>query len=101
MPAIQTTPAYSPIQLVWSWTPLGIAGAVVIAFAVHAIVYGPAMHEKAEQLRTEQIDQENTMLCEKLGMALGSERFATCAGSLSEVRQRHAKRLAAEAAGIL
>ena len=48
---------------------------MVIAFAVLAIVYGPAMHERAEQLRTEQIDQENKMLCEQLGMSLGSEKF--------------------------
>jgi hypothetical protein len=66
-----------------------------------AIVNGPAVHARAEQLKAEQIERENRTVCARLGMAHGSDRFEACAGALDEARRRHAERLAIEAAGIL
>jgi len=87
-------------RTVWSWTPAIVFGTAVIALAIHATVYAPAMWRTAELLKAEQIDQENRTFCEKFGMPHGSERFAACQASLGEIRQWHADRLAAEAAGI-
>ena len=95
--------SYAPTAMhsMWSWMPLVVVGTTVIAAACFALLFGPAMRERAEQLRAEQIDQENRALCGKLGMPHGSDRFAVCAGVLSEARQLHGERLAIEAAGIL
>lgn len=89
------------VRPMWSWVPLAALGATVIATAGIAVLYGPAMRERAERLKAEQIDQENRTLCEKLGMPHGSDRFGACAGVLLEARRLHEDRLAIEAAGIL
>jgi hypothetical protein len=86
---------------VWSWMPLAVLGATIVATAGFALLYGPAMRERAERLKAEQIDQENRALCEKLGMPHGGDRFGVCAGILSAARRLHEERLAIEAAGIL
>ena len=85
----------------WSWISLAVWGAIVIASAGFAVLYGPAMRERAEQLKAEQIDRENRALCQKLGIPHGSDGFGACAGILSEARRLHEERLAIEAAGIL
>ena len=82
-----------------SWVPLVIIAIVVSALALHAVVYGPAIRERAERLA--QIDQENRALCSKLGMPHGTVQFAACADVLSEARRNEAKRVAEETAGIL
>jgi hypothetical protein len=84
-----------------SLVPLVIIAAIVSALALHAVLYGPAIQERAEQLQAEQIDQQNRTLCEKLGIAHGSERFTACADVLSEARRQEVKRFAKEVAGIL
>jgi hypothetical protein len=86
---------------VWSWTLSIVVGTATIAAVGYAIVHGPAVRARAEQLKAEQIDQENRALCQRLGMPHGSDRFDICAGVLSEARQKHGERLAIEAAGIL
>ena len=86
---------------VWSWMPLVVVGAAVIAAAGHAVLNGPATRQRAEQLKAEQIDQENRALCEKLGMPHDSDRFEACAGTLLEARRLQSERLAIETAGIL
>lgn len=86
---------------VWSRALVAIVAVVVGVSALHAILHGPAIRERAEQLKAAQIDQENRALCEKLGMPHGSDRFSACVGALSEARQREAERIAIEAAGIL
>lgn len=93
--------AHADARSVWSWIPIVVVAAAVGVSALHAILYGPAIRERAEQLKAAQIDQENRALCEKLGMPHGSDRFSACAGVLSEARQREAERIAIEAAGIL
>lgn len=84
-----------------SWVPLVIIAIVVSALALHAVVYGPAIRERAERLHAAQIDQENRALCSKLGMPHGTVQFAACADVLSEARRNEAKRVAEETAGIL
>ena len=84
-----------------SLVPLVIIAAVVGALALHAILYGPAIHERAERLRAEQVDRENRALCGKLGLANGGAQFAACAEVLSEARRLEANWLANELAGIL
>ena len=87
--------------LVRSLVPLVIIAAVVSALALHAVVYGPAIRERAERLRAEAIDLENRALCENLGMGHDSERFVACTDVLSEARRQEVKRFASEVAGIL
>jgi hypothetical protein len=85
----------------WAWMPLAALGATVIAMAVFVALYGPAMRERGERLKAEQIDRENRALCEKLGMPHGTDRFGACADVLLEARRLHEERLATEAVGIL
>ena len=82
----------------WTWTPAVVIALVVIALA--ALLSRPEMREKGEQLKAEQIDKENRLMCERLGMPSGSERFATCTDVLSETRRRQAQRLASEIDGF-
>ena len=84
-----------------SWIPLVFIAIVVSALALHTVVYGPAIRERAERLHAAQIDQENRALCSKLGMPYGTVQFAACAGVLSEARRYEARRVADEVAGIL
>jgi hypothetical protein len=86
---------------VWSSLPVLVLGALTAAAVGWTIVYGPAMHARAEQLKAEQIDQENRALCARLGMPYGGDRFGACGDALDEARRRHGERLAIEAAGIL
>jgi hypothetical protein len=81
--------------------PVVVIAALAGALALHAIVYGPAIRERADRLQAEQIAEENRSLCNKLGMGNGSERFTACAEVLSEVRRQEARRVYTEVAGIL
>jgi len=75
--------------------------AVVGALGLHALLYGRAIREKADQLRTEEIDRENRALCGKLALVNEGERFVACVDVLLEARRLEANRLASELAGIL
>jgi hypothetical protein len=81
------------------WGISAFASAVCV-FAVWAIFFAPTRWRAAEQLKAEQIDQENRALCAKFRMPPGAEQFATCVAHLTEVRQRHGNRIASEAAGM-
>jgi hypothetical protein len=81
--------------------PWAIVAVVVSALALHVVLYGPAIREKADRARAEEIDRENHALCVKLGLANEGERFAACADVLLEARRLQANRLASELAGIL
>ena len=96
MSALGSSQADPATRSAWTWTLIiAVVGVVIVSAAV---LPSPAMRAKAEQLKAEQIDQENRTLCEKIGMPSGSERFAACAGVLSDVRKRQAERVAAEMA---
>lgn len=96
MSALGSAQADTATRSVWTWMPLIVIAGVVIVLA--AVLSSPATRAKAEQLKAEQIDQENRALCGMLGMHPGAEGFVACAGVLSEVRTRQAKRFAAEMA---
>lgn len=85
------------LRMIRSWAPIIALGIAVGLFAIHAIVFGPTMWAAAERLRAEQIDQENRLFCDKLGMNLSAEAFATCASLLADIRRRQTNRLSAEA----
>ena len=92
--------ASMPTAPIRFWATLVLIAAVVSALAVSAVLGGAAV-QQGERLRAEQIHQENRMLCGKLGLSYGTERFAACAEVLSQARREEAKRVASEAAGIL
>jgi hypothetical protein len=85
-------------ESMWIWTPLVVIAAMVIALA--SLLSRSEMRVKGEQLKAQQIDQENHLLCERLGMSRGSEKFALCIEVLSETRRRQAERLASEIDGF-
>ncbi|MBR0775054.1 hypothetical protein JQ625_09430 [Bradyrhizobium diazoefficiens] len=72
----------------------------VSACAVYAAANGPALWSNAQQLKTERIQQEDRMFCERFRMPPGSESFPMCVASLAEVRSLHGDRVAAAAAGV-
>ena len=57
--------------------------------------------KEAARLRAEEIDREDRVLCQKLGMPHGTDRFAACANVLSQARQNEARRVANDTVGIL
>ena len=71
------------------------------ALVLHNIFYGASIREAATRLQAEIIGVETNELCERLGMGIGSERFAACSEVLSEARRNEATRLARDVAGIL
>jgi hypothetical protein len=83
------------------WVLVTVITVVVGGFALYAALNGSAWREKAQKLRLEEVAREDRVLCEKLGIHYGSERFSTCVAVLSEARRREAQRLASDAAGIL
>src|SRR5262245_24058952 len=77
------------------------AYAAGIAFLVgFLIINGPAMRAAAERHEADQIDLENKVYCQKLGMDYGTDRFAACAGHLAEVRRLHGDRLSESIRGF-
>src|SRR3981189_1130446 len=70
------------------------------ACAIYAAANGPILYSTAQHLKTEQLQQEDRIFCEKFNMPPGSESFPTCVVYLSEVRRLHGDRVAAEAAGV-
>src|SRR5262245_61925749 len=78
-----------------------IIAALAGALVPHALEYGAAMRQSADQLQAEQTDREKRGLWDRLGMGYGSERFMACAEVLSEARQHEAKGVYSEVAGIL
>jgi hypothetical protein len=78
-----------------------LLAAIAIGCAVPAILYGPAIRERAQHLRARQIDLENRAVCGKLRAPFGSQGFARCVEALDEVRRRQGEWLAAESAGML
>ena len=88
-------------RLLKSWVPVTALATAVCAFATYGVVEAPATWRAAERFKAEQIQQEDRTYCEKFRMPPGSESFAACATDLTEIRQRHRDRIAAEAAGVL
>jgi hypothetical protein len=84
-----------------AWISPLVLAAVAIACALPAILYGPAIRERAQHLRAQQIDRENRTVCAKLRAPLGSQGFARCVEALDDVRRRQGEWLAAETAGLL
>jgi hypothetical protein len=80
---------------------LVVVAAVASSLVLHAMLYGPGLREKADQVQAEQIDREDRALCSKLGLADGGKQFAVCADVLLEARRLEANRLAGELPGIL
>ena len=61
--------------------------AVVLALAVAIPASG--IRPYGEQAILEQIDHEDTALCDKLGLAIATPQFADCVKALADLRQRH------------
>jgi hypothetical protein len=72
----------------------------VSACAIYAIAQGPVSWRAAQQLKTEQIKQEDETFCKKFYVPPGSENFANCVSDLAEIRRLHGARVTAEAAGV-
>jgi hypothetical protein len=83
------------------WVLCLVIGGIVSALALHAVLFGPAMRKEAARLRAEEIDREDRVLCQKLGMPHGTDGFAACAKVLSQARQNEATRVANDTVGIL
>ena len=72
----------------------------VSAGAIYAAANGPALWATAQQLKAEQIRQEDRTFCTQFRMPPGSESFPTCVAHLAEIRRLHESRVEAEAAGV-
>jgi hypothetical protein len=83
-----------------SQIPSVVFALAVSAGAIYAAAHGPTLWRAAQEVKAEQIKQEDRMFCKNFNMPPDSESFATCVGYLSEIRRLHGDRLAAEAAGV-
>jgi hypothetical protein len=96
-----SAPANRGVSFVGAKTIISRAVAVVyvtiLAFVVVWLtINGPALRQAADRQRAEQIDQENTLYCEKFGMTRGTGNFDKCAGYLEEIRRRQTDRINAD-----
>jgi hypothetical protein len=87
-------------QSLSSRAPAVVFALAVSVLAVYAAANGPTLWSTTQRLKTEELQREDRMFCEKFNMPPGSEGFATCVIYLSEVRRLHGDRVAAEAAGV-
>jgi hypothetical protein len=76
-----------------AWIPGAAYLAAVGGMAIYMFVNGPAIQAAVESNKAEQIDQENTQFCQKLGMPRGTDVFATCVSYLTDIRKREAERV--------
>jgi hypothetical protein len=76
------------------------AAAAYVAILAFVVIWltinAPALQQAAERHRAEQIDQENSLYCEKFGMTRGADNFDKCAGYLEEIRRRQTDRINAD-----
>jgi hypothetical protein len=86
-----------PAKTIVSRAAAALYVAALAVAALWVIINGPALHDAAERHRADQIGQENTIYCEKFGMARGTDNFSRCAGYLDEIRRRQTDRLNADA----
>lgn len=63
------------------------------AVAAWTLINGPALRMQAELQVEAAIEQENAVVCERLGMPPASERYPDCAFELNSVRRQHEARL--------
>jgi hypothetical protein len=54
---------------------------------------GTATQAALEQLRSNEIAEEGTAICQKWGMPAGTTKHAECIADLKSVRQRHEERI--------
>ena len=73
---------------VWGWSFGGLLGLAVGASGVFSIVNGPTMRANAEAI----IEQENRIVCSKLGIGPETNRYPECAAALSVVRASNSQR---------
>jgi hypothetical protein len=93
LPKFLTSASVVPSQMAHSLA-YGTAAAVLLtALCLYLVTEGSALRRRVEQMRLEEISQENDLFCKKIGMARGTDAFATCASDLAEVRRRHANRI--------
>ncbi len=86
--------------LLSSRVPSVVFALAVSACAVYAAASGPVLWSTAQRLKTEKLQQEDRMFCERFNMPPGSESFPMCVAYLAQVRSLHGDRVAADAAGV-
>jgi len=85
--------------LTWA-SGLVYVGALTVT-GIYMLVNGPAIRAAANSYTAEQIQQENTAFCQRLGIPRGTEAFATCASVLADVRKRHEDRVTRDLVGFI
>ena len=72
----------------WGWEFGVFLGLAVVASGVFSIVNGPTMRANAEAI----IEQENRIVCSKLGIGPETSRYSECTTALSVVRASNSQR---------
>jgi hypothetical protein len=85
--------AHHAARTIVAWAPGVAYVAAVGAVVIYMFIYGPAIRAEAESRNVEEIDQENTLFCQKFGMPRGTDAFATCVSYLADIRKRDEKRV--------
>lgn len=71
-----------------------IVSVVAVVLSMDVIILASGARPYGEQAILQQIDQEDSALCEKLGFATGTLQSADCMIALADLRQRHVDLLA-------
>jgi hypothetical protein len=66
-----------------------IASVIVVAFALAVAIPLSGARPYGEQAVQEQIDHEDSVLCEKFGLAATTPKFADCMIDLAGLRESH------------
>ena len=66
-----------------------VCSAVLAAWAVAAVAYGPGTQARADRAYLRQSEAEHAQACINLGDPLGSPQFAACVAELVKLQARH------------
>lgn len=90
--SISQRPAHLPSWIAGSLT--AIAATTLVAMLAWSYANGIHIRAATEAENLRAIDSENRSVCASLGAGPQTDRFATCAATLEQVRTNHAQRIA-------
>jgi hypothetical protein len=96
--ALPTTSYQSVDTKLAGWFLLGVFAVVVIGAVIYDLTYGSQVRASLAHQRAAEIEQENSLLCSKLGGVPSTPAFVSCASAIADFRQHVEQRLVNETA---
>jgi hypothetical protein len=78
-----------------------VGTAVVAAYAVAVVIYGPGLRAEADEAARQAMTAEHSAICDKLQHHTNSPDRVLCLSLLLQLQQRHEQAFGARTAGLL